>query len=534
MGLLSRYLAGGYPALDPGDHRAWTPGHIIAMDGISSPEGALKVSVVWRALNVLAAAVAMLPINIYRQAEDGKSKNVDRGNPWRAPLRVRPNLLQTSFRWRMHLVGRLLLSGNYFAHVMPNRQLWPLDPGRMRVLELRSDGGLRYAYTQQNGGVALLEQEQVLHVRGFSQDGIVGVGVLDLMRDAVAQKTMAQRARTAAFRNGLRPSVVIKHPGELGDSGRQNLIGGFKKAYGGPDKAGETMVLDEGMSIEEFSLSARDAQFIEGEHFLVEEFLRFCGGVPGVLVGYSDKTSTYASAEAFFQSFATHCVAPLTKNIEQELSATLFPDDAGDVIVEMNLEGLLRGDSSARAEFYRTMIELGVYTRNEVRAMENRNPLPGLDDPLTPLNMERGSGQSPEPRQGRQSRRPADPEPDPEEDDAEEDARAARLRGLARSAAASVVRREVLAIAGDSRRKGAAQRFAGDPAGWQAWLTRFYREEHPARVASALLVDAAAATRYCEAQLAAVIRGGVAEVTTWEETRVPLLERLALGEESTC
>jgi HK97 family phage portal protein len=534
MGLLARYLSAGYPSLSSSDPRAWTPGSVIHMDALSgSTEAALKVSVVWRAINVLSAAVAMLPINIYRQLEDGKGREVDKSNPWRAPLRLRPNRLQTSFRWRMHLVGQVLLAGNYYAEIRRERQLWPLDASRMRVLEVRPDGGLRYEYTQRTGRAVPLEQEQLLHIRGFSRDGIVGVGVLDLMRDAVAQKTMAQRARTAAFRNGLRPSVVIKHPGELGDSGRDNLVAGFKRAYGGPDKAGETMVLDEGMTIEEFSLSARDAQFIEGEHFLVEEFLRFCGGVPGVLVGYADKTATYASAEAFFQAFATHVVAPLTKNIEQELTTALFPDEAGDVTVEMSLEGLLRGDSAARATFYRTMIELGIYTRNEVRAMENRNPLPGLDEPLTPLNMDRGSRPEPAPPA---PRRPAAPPPDDSREDDDEDAasRETRLRALARSAAASVVRREVLAIAGDARRKGAAQRFAADPAGWQAWLARFYREEHPPRVASALLVDAAAAARYCEAQLAAVLQGGVAAVTAWEETRVPLLERLALGEESAC
>jgi len=530
MGLLARYLSAGYPSLSSSDPRVWTPGNVIHMDGLStSSEAALKVSVVWRAVNVLAAAVAMLPINVYRQRET-IGKDVDRSNPWRAPLRLRPNRLQTSFRWRQHLVGQVLLAGNYYAQVRPDRQLWPLDAERMRLLEVRSDGGLRYEYAQRNGGPVVLEQEQVLHIRGFSRDGVVGMGVLDLMRDAVAQKTMAQRARTASFRNGLRPSVVIKHPGELGDTGRDNLLSGFKKAYGGPDRAGETMVLDEGMSIEAFTLSARDAQFVEGENFLVEEFLRFVGGVPGVLVGYADKTATYASAEAFFQAFATHCVAPLTKNIEQELTTALFPDEAGDVTVEMNLEGLLRGDSGARATFYRTMIELGVYTRNEVRAMENRNPLPGLDEPLTPLNMDRGT--RPEPAPPAQPRRPVPPPVEPDDDD--EDARASRLRGLARSAAAGVVRKEILAIAGDSRRKGAAQRYAGDPAGWQAWLARFYGEEHPARVASALLVDSAVAARYCEAQLAAVRRGGVGEVMSWEETRVPLLERLALGEESTC
>jgi HK97 family phage portal protein len=528
MGLLASYLGvAGYPRLSPWDRRAWTSGSVVVMDpNAVAPDMSLKVSVVWRAINVLAGSIAMLPLDVFDRLERGKRPAKD--DPWRGPLRLKPNVAQTSFRWRQHAIGHAVLGGNYYAHIRPNHELWPLEPERAKILEVKADGSLVYEYTPRSGGSIALRQDQVFHLRSFSRDGIRGVGAIELMREAVALKLMSQRSRVAFMRNGMRPGVVVTHPGDLGPTGRKNVREAWLDSYGGPEKAGSPLVLDEGMDIKPFQLSSKDAQFVESEHFLVEEFLRYVGGVPGVLVGYADKTATHASAEAFFQSFVTHCLAPWTKSFEQELTCALYREYEGDRFVEFNLDAMLRADSAARAAFYRVMIELGILTRNEVRELENRDPLDGLDEPLTPLNMSKGGADGgPEPDGRRPSRPPADPGDDG--DDEEALALLARLQDLARASAGRIVRKEVAAIAGQGGSKGRAARYASDPARFRASVEEFYRELVPV-VRESLSISEDGARGYCEQQRDELLARGVGIVAEWESRNVPRLVDLALGD----
>lgn len=519
-------LARSLFALDPYDDRIYTPSPIVVMDPAASggTDAALKIPTVFRAVNVLAAAVATLPVDVHRyvdRAHPDKGKEVATSEPWRRKLRRKPNRLQTSFRWRHHMVGHLILGGNYYAHKVglpgaPPDQLWPLDPARIRPIDLEADGSLVYRYTKRNGEPEILHQDELLHVRGFSRDGMLGLSVLELMRD-MTQLALANRAqRTSFVKNEMRPSVVIKHPGELGETGKTVLQKGFKRAFGGTRNAGEVLVLDEGMELTPFGVTSKDAQYIESEHFLIEEFLRMTG-VPGVMVGHGDKTATYASAEQFFQSFADHCVFPIIANIEQELTLALFGEDEDDLFVEFNLNGLMRPDSAARAAFYRAMVELGILTRNEVRALENRNPLPGLDEPLTPKNMggaEPGGGAPAGPPAPARRPTPA-PQPPPEEDEAR-----SRAHAIVLEAAARLVRKEIAALQTLAKR-------AQEPA-WSAEVRAFY-EKHAELLVEALKLPLMAARVYCDRQVTEATRD-MAIAAAWLQERPAQLAALAIGE----
>lgn len=498
MGLLSRYLAGP----DPFDDRWYTSGSVVWMGDtlLAGPDSALRDSTVWRGVNVLAAGVAVLPIDVHREVGEGKGKEPLRKDPWRARLRRKPNRLQTSYRWRHHMMGHVVLGGNYYALNLGD-QLYPLDPSRMSVAEVRGDGSVLYKYTTRTGEPKLYSQDDVFHLRGFSKDGIVGVSVLDLMRESVQTSLISGQHRRNFLKNELRPSVVITHPGDLGDSGKANVASGYSRSLSGQG-VGSAVVLDEGMTIEAFQVNPKDAQWVEGDARLVEIFLRYIG-VPGVLAGHPDKTATYASAEQFFQSFVTHGLFPWTRNIEQELTAFLYGDDE-DVTIEMDLNGMMRPTAEARAQFYRALVEMGILTRNEVRELENRNPLPGLDDPLTPKNMGTGAEEAPAP--ARPGRRP----PASEEEEREEEESRAHARAF-RAAVARVLRKEALVIAGGNGKKGLAERYASDAAGWRRAVREFF-EDHALVVAETLELPAAAAARYCEERRDEVLARGLAVV----------------------
>lgn len=542
-------LANTYAVATPSpfDDRWYTSGSIVYLGDRSlvDNEAALKVSTVWRAVNLLAASVAMLPIDVYTRLpdrENGKSggKKVARKDPWRRRLRGKPNRVQTSFTWRQHLVGHLVLSGNYYAQIINDEQLWPLDPTKVRIKRIESDGSLVYQHTRKDGSNDFIPQDEMFHVRGFSRDGLVGVSVLDLMRENTALALASRRQRTAFVKNEMRPSVVVKHPGELGDKGRENLGKGYKRAFGGPSNAGEILVLDEGMDISSFSINSKDAQYIESEHFQVEEFLRYLGGVPGVLVGLPNSASGVGT-ETFFQSFANYCVHPLVANIETELTAVLYGDDQDETFVEMNLAAMMRPEAAARAQFYNTMVTLGIMTRNEVRELENRDPLPGLDEPLTPTNLggaangsgggpEGAPGSAPQPG-GRPPRGPAQGSEEPDDHGlaagfvrrAEETAlaRASRATLVVGEAAARLVRKEIAAL------QSLAKRYAMDPAAWPGQLAAFY-EKHAGLVVDALKLTPEEAGAYCARQSAEVL-ADLRAVEGWEATRPAELLAITLG-----
>lgn len=526
--LLRRFAA----ALDPLADSSYPSGNVVDLTGglaVSGEDSALKIATVFRALNVAAAGVALLPLDIYDdQGEKGKRRLTNAEEPLRAVLRRRPAVGMTSYRWRHHLVSRVLLTGNYYAHKVrryplgPVEQLRPLDQSRWTVEGVASDGTIRYSYRTRGGQKQELGEEDVLHIRGFTADGVRGVSVFDLMKEQVALALSSRRARTSFMAQGMRPGVVIKHPGELSPKGEAGLIARFVRTHGGPGKAGLPLVLTgEDSDVSTLTISAEDAQWIEGEHFGVEEFLRFIG-IPGVLVGFADKTATYASAESFFQSFVTHCLWPIVGNIEDELTLSLFGMDS-DRFVEMDLNAMMRADSTARANFYRTTVELGIFTRNEVRRLENRNPLPGLDEPLTPKNM--GSGQAPTPDQ---------PQPAPRQARALK-GRSAKAQALldqfVRAAAARVVRKEVARLVGREGQKGLAGQYASNPAGWREAVARFYAD-HVALVAGEMHISPELAAAYCEGQRDTVLAVGVGIVEDWETERVAHLVRLAGG--ATC
>jgi HK97 family phage portal protein len=549
--LLGRILAGGSPF----DDRWFTNGgNVVHMDGATlGQEGALKIATVWRAVNVVAAAVAVVPLDVLRRIGAGWEPATD--DPYRTKLRMMPNAAQTSYRWRHHLVGHYLLGGNYYAHKwawdFPEQaQLRPLDPGRMRRPDINADGTLAYTYQQINGTPRVLQQAEVFHARGFSWDGFTGVSVIECMRETVALAAMNRSSRTSFMRNAMRPAVVVKFPvgKEVGEVAERNVQQGFMRAYGGPNKAGLPLVLGDGGDIVAFGINSKEAQFIESENFLVEEFLRYIG-VPGVLCGYADKTATHASAESFFQSFIDHCLMPITGNLEQELTTSLYGVQE-DIKVRFNLNALLRADATARAAFYGKLVEMGILTRNEVRELENRNPLPGLDKPLTPMNMGgpaggAGSSATPPPSQDAPQDEPADggaageegnvtdgrPPRSPRPPRAVSLVEFARAQHSVRATARRIVGRERLDILGADGRKGRAVRFASDPAGWRAWATEYYQSGGviDAMLVEELGLDPEESARYCAEQRDALLAGGAAVVGTWEAARVPYLVDLAMG-----
>jgi HK97 family phage portal protein len=518
-----------------GQSNYWTYGPMLARSdaGINvSDQTALQIGVVYRAINVLAHAVADVPFVIRNRA----TKARDDAHPQHVLLHDKPNAWQTSFRWRHLQVSRMLLFGESFNRLIPGPggvgAIWPLPPETTRVVDQKGDGRLVYEMRDENGKPQTLAHEEVLHFVHMSLDGIQGLPLTRFAKNAMGLSLAAEKHGSMFLKRGATFSGVLSAPGALSPEARAANEKAWRSTKGGTAGTGEVPLLEGGMAFTPNSSTNKDSQWLDARTFQVGDLLRFCGGVPGVLVGHNDSSVSWASAEQLFLAFVTHSVMPITQNMSAETTEQVVT--SGDrYVADFVLEGLLRGDIKTRYEAHRTAIMTGWETRAEAREIEGNTPAPEeakLDEFLVPMNAAPPNSESGSPDNS-QRIAPRSPQRTRDQSEDEDNAQAifdrARLTAIAEQSARRLVRKEVAALVGDADRKGAARRFAKDPAGWAEYLGSFYAE-HAKAVSTALSVPWPKAEAYCEQQRQRVAVS-IGAVESFECEAVPALVELAIG-----
>jgi HK97 family phage portal protein len=349
-------------------------------------DNALGLSAVWACINLLAGTISSLPLMVYQDVNG--VRRVARDHPLYWLLHDSPNFDQTAVDFWEFMAAGIELQGNAYAAI--NRRgdgfitsLVPIRPDLVRARRLAS-GSIEYRWTA-DGREVVRPDKQVLHIRGPLGDALSGVSTLGACRNAFDSAIAANAAAEAFFNNGIRASGVLSTDPSVkfNPEQRATLEKLLHEKFRGAMNAGRPMLLDGGLKWEALSLSPEDAQMIETRSFSVEEICRVFG-VPPHMVGHSEKSTSWGSGlEQQTLGFVKFSLRRRLKRIEQALEKQLLTKaerDAG-VTIEFNLEGLLRGDSKGRSDFYKTMTQLGAMTINEVRALENMPPVEGGDVP---------------------------------------------------------------------------------------------------------------------------------------------------------
>jgi HK97 family phage portal protein len=377
------------PLSDP-DSWLWSAlGARTSATGVAvTPETSLQTTSVWAAVRLISSTLATLPLPVYKRIDSGKEKALE--HPLYRLLHDRPNPEQSSFIWREQMLAHLLLYGNYYAEIERNGRgepvgLWPLLPTQVRIQRV-GDKKLYLVRVLTTTGLTeevTLSPENVLHIPGFSLDGCLGLIPVSLATNAIGLASATESFGSSFFGNGASPSGVLSHPGKLGKQAADNLRTSWAALYSGLTNAQRIAILEEGMQWNPLGVPPEHAQFLETRRFQVSEIARVFG-IPPHLIGDLDR-ATFSNIEAQGIEFVTYCLAPWAKRIEQELNYRLFADSS--LFAEFVLDGLLRGDSAARAAYYTAMANIGVLSINEIREKENLNRIDGGDAHLVPLNM---------------------------------------------------------------------------------------------------------------------------------------------------
>jgi len=349
---------------------------------------ALKVSTVLACVKVIADGCATPSLGVFRQKPDGTRERALNIPEWRL-LNRRPNEWQTSFEWRQLMTAHAVLTGSALSIKVKGangrvRELIPVEPGKWDVRKV-SRYDVRYRCYDEFGLIGDFGPDDVFVLHGLQINYAEAHDVIKLARSAIGLAIATERSQEAMHKNGLRPSGVYTVEGNLNEEQHARLTKWISDRLSGPTKAGLPFVLDRSAKWVSTAMTGVDAQHVETRRLQIEEICRIFGVFP-IMVGHADKTATFASSEAFFAAHLIHTLAPWHQAWVQRLDETLL-DGAGPLFCEFDTRYLRAGSMKDRAVWARTMREMGIYTGNELREEEGKDPLPGLDVPLSPLNM---------------------------------------------------------------------------------------------------------------------------------------------------
>ena len=359
---------------------------------VVSAETAMRVAAVMACVRVIANGCATPQLNVYREKADGR-RELATNIPEFRMLNRRPNEWQTSFEFRRTMTMHAALTGNALAvKVMVGnrvRELIPVVPGSFHI-DRTSRYDVVFRCYDEFGPIGNFTPDQVLHLPGFQWDSIKGMDAVRLAGSAIGLSKAAETNQAQLHKNGGRPSGILTTDQKMSPEAIARLREAWR-TFSASERNG-TALLDGGWKYASLAMSGVDGQHLETRRFQIEEVCRAFDVFP-IMIGHSDKTATFASSEAFFAAHRVQTMAPWWELWRQRLDEFVL-DGSGPLFVEFDTRYMQAGSLVDRAQWARTMVEMGIYTRNEVRDEEGKDPLPGLDAPLTPLNMSGGGQQA--------------------------------------------------------------------------------------------------------------------------------------------
>mgnify|MGYP000760184758 FL=1 len=345
---------------------------------------AMQTTAVYACVRILAEAVASLPLHVYEYQDDGGKKLVH-DHPLYYLLHDEPNPEMTSFVFRETLMSHLLIWGNAYAQIIRDGAgrvlgLYPLLPDKMEVQ--RDDrGNIYYVYSRNSDenpmfkeyGNIKLKAEDVLHIPGLGFDGLIGYSPIAMAKNAVGMTLACEEYGASFFANGANPGGVLEHPGVLKDPSK--VRESWNSVYRGVNNAHKIAVLEEGMKYQQIGIPPEEAQFLETRKFQINEIARLYR-IPPHMIGDLDKSS-FSNIEQQSLEFVKYTLDPWVIRWEQSLQRSLLlPGEKGKYFIKLNVDGLLRGDYQSRMNGYAVGRQNGWFSANDIREMENMNPIP--------------------------------------------------------------------------------------------------------------------------------------------------------------
>lgn len=406
---LLRWPWGGGVRADAGQtsgvSRATTEGWLTTLFGggrtLAGPpvnaNTALAVSAVYRCVKIRSQTLGMLPLVLYkRKGADDRERATD--HPLYHMMKVGPNDRHTAYNFKRALQAHVDLRGNAYALIErgSNGRVERLNPVRSEV-QVRRHPDTGALFYDVSGGEQGIPARRMLHLRGFTLDGDVGMNPIQLARESLSLAMAGERAGAEAFGKGIVPPMIISVKGNPNKELRDKYRDEWVEMHSGNRNV--PAVIGELVKAEAISLNLEDMQFLESRKFQVVEVCRWYD-VPPHMVFEMDR-ATFSNIEHQGIEFLLYCMQPQFTNWEAELNQSLLtPQEQEEYYFEFMTDALLRADAKTRFEMYKLARDAGVLNANEIRKAENRPSYEGGDAFLEPINMRRVGDPEGEPTEG--------------------------------------------------------------------------------------------------------------------------------------
>jgi len=376
----------GYPTqlslTDPdgwqGQRHESPSGEVVTVDGM------LKLAAVWSCVRLISETIATLPFSVYERT--AKGKRVAQRHPLQMLIHDQPNYDTTaSVHWEAVVAAMLLRGCAQVEKQTVGDQLVGLNflaPTRLTTSK-DSKGNKVYRYTEDNGSQREIPAARVWTIPGFSLDGKTGLSVVRYATNIIGNAASADKTAGGVFRAGLKPTRFLKLAAWLTKDQREQYKESLDSVKNSLDR-GQVPVLEGGMDFGTIGMKPDEAQLLESRAYSVEEICRWFR-VPPWMVGHAEKSTSWGTGiEQQMIGFLTFTLGPWLKRLEQAVQKDLLkPGERSQFYVKFSVEGLLRADSAGRAAFYAAMVNNGILTRDEVRELEDREPMGGNAAVLT-------------------------------------------------------------------------------------------------------------------------------------------------------
>lgn len=358
--------------------------------GVSVSEArVLGLPAYYRARSLTAGTLACLPVKVYRNNTRERVKV--------ATVLDNPNPRQTPFEFWAGMFSSALSYGTAYGRKERDgadvvRRVWPIHPQRVRPHEVDrtpdNPEGLLFEVSYRSGTERLTSQE-IFRLPYMSPDGVTSLSPMAVFRQSMGIAIAADDSAASLFANGSRLAGILKTSNTLTDDSASKLKARWKALNAGPARTGDIAVLGDGAEFQPIAIPPADVQLLESRQWSVTEIARMIGTPPHLIGDVSGSTSWGTGIEQQVLGWVKFTLQQWITLAEQRITRELLPGgwSSGSWYAEYSLEALLRGDSASRAEFYRQMIQNGIFTRNEVRVLENREEVEGGDDFILPSNL---------------------------------------------------------------------------------------------------------------------------------------------------
>lgn len=343
---------------------------------------ALQLSAAWACVRLIAETLSTLPMHLY--VDKGGMKSTAKNHQLYRLLHSQPNADMTAVEFWQAILASLLLWGNAYVEKRSSGGVITsfefLMPDRVTRHLLKS-GAVEWRYANPTAGTSrVIPEASMWHTPAFTVDGVNGLSPVSMGANVLGSAIAADKASANTFTNGMKSSGLVTMDVQLKPDQREDIRQHVKKVA----DAGGVMVLERGAGFQQLSMNPQDAELLSTRAFNVEEICRWFR-VPPFMVGHSEKSTSWGTGiESQMIGFVTFVLRPWCVRIEQSIRKSLLtPAERESYSAEFALEGLLRGDSAARAAFYGSMTQNGVMTRDECRALENLEPKGGNAEVLT-------------------------------------------------------------------------------------------------------------------------------------------------------